>query len=351
MPLSLAQRAMIERARVVGGAQGLVLSDSACAFLVGTMIRDLGLDAHFPEIPAQLPPFYGAGALADMALPGLECLALLERAIGLVPDADTYFACLASLHKRRLKYELILQTQPVPTVEQVGPRALLQFGKLSPGALAGFLFWRKWVYDIDNRAGQETGYLFEPIIAAAIGGVPASAAKSPVKRAAAKSQGRQVDCLLERRAYEIKLRVTIAASEQGRWREEMEFPRDCRESGFTPVMVVLDSTANPKLEELRQAFIVAGGEFYIGEAAWNHLAGLAGPTMSRFLEKYVHVPIRALLEEAPVQLPGIAMEMDAETLRVTVAGETFTVARRETAEEAEPEDELPSDVDEETPGP
>ena len=44
------------------------------------------------------------------------------------------------------------------------PRGLLQYGGMSPKTLAGFLLWRKWIFDIDNRAGQETGYLFEPII-------------------------------------------------------------------------------------------------------------------------------------------------------------------------------------------
>ena len=125
------------------------------------------------------------------------------------PTRTSNFACLAALHKARLKYERILETQPVPTIDQVGPRGLLQFGGMDVRALAGFLLWRKWVFDIDNRAGQETGYLFEPIIAAAVGGVPVSARKSPVRRRNAPSKGRQVDCLREKRAYEIKLRVTI----------------------------------------------------------------------------------------------------------------------------------------------
>ena len=129
-----------------------------------------------------------------------------------------------------------------------------QFGKLRSDALAGFLFWRKWFYDIDNRAAQETGYLFEPIIAHAIGGTPAPAKKSPVKRQSDRNKGRQVDCILDDRAYEFKIRVTIAASGQGRWQEELDFPTDCRTSGFTPVLVCLDSTPNPKLSALVDAF-------------------------------------------------------------------------------------------------
>ena len=116
--------------------------------------------------------------------------------IGLQNDADSYFLCIASLHRARLKYEQFLRAQPIPTIDQVGPRGLLQFGSLKPDALAGLLFWRKWIFDIDNRAGQETGYLFEPIIANAIGGVAASASRSPVKRKGA-GTGRQVDCIRE----------------------------------------------------------------------------------------------------------------------------------------------------------
>ena len=76
-----------------------------------------------------------------------------------------------------MKYANILRLQPIPTMDQVGPRGLLQYGSFSAEALTAFLLWRKWIFDIDNRAGQETGYLFEPIIAAAIGGTPASTCK------------------------------------------------------------------------------------------------------------------------------------------------------------------------------
>ena len=87
----------------------------------------------------------------------------------------------------------------VATIDQVGPRGLLQYGSMDANLLAGFLRWRKWTFDIDNRAGQESGYLFETIIAAAVGGVPASAKKSPVRRRKDPNKGRQVDCLREDR--------------------------------------------------------------------------------------------------------------------------------------------------------
>ena len=37
--------------------------------------------------------------------------------------------------------------------------------------------------------------------------------------------------------------MTIAASGQGRWKEELDFPADCKASGYVPVLVVLDREA------------------------------------------------------------------------------------------------------------
>lgn len=353
MPLSKSQLTMMEKARAIGGGgQGIALSEAACAYLVATVASDLELSRHFPELPATPATFFGS-SVETLEVPGVAFLPLLERLVGLSPDADTYFASLAKLHKTRLKYEIILQSQPLPTIEQVGPRALLEFGKLSPSALAAYLFWRKWLFDLDNRAGQETGYLFEPIIAAAIGGVPASARKSPVRRHGDPQKGRQVDCIKDSRAYELKMRVTIAASGQGRWGEELDFPRDCRSSGFIPVLIVFDGTPNPKLEALCAAFEAEEGEVYVGEAAWRHLDGLAGPTMSRFLERYVHAPLEALLRAALGQLPDLHLRAEGEQIRIRLGEEFFTIARskrRMMEVENGEEEDLPLDVDDEVPG-
>ena len=81
-----------------------------------------------------------------------------------------------------------------------------------------------------------------------------------MKRTRDAAKGRQVDCIRGNRAYEFKIRVTIAASGQGRWSEELEFPIDCRGSGYLPVLVVLDPTTNPKLTELTRAFKENDGE-------------------------------------------------------------------------------------------
>ena len=345
MGLTQAQRAIVTRAQSLGsGGQAVAINDEACAYLVGVIVRDLGLQARFPELPKTLPEFFGSSAPSRLELPDVPFLEMFERLVSVDANSDIYFACLAALHKARLKYERILETQSVPTIDQVGPRGLLQFGGMDASALAGFLLWRKWVFDIDNRAGQETGYLFEPIIAAAVGGVPVSARRSPIKRRNAPTKGRQVDCLREKWAYEIKLRVTIAASGQGRWREELEFPEDCRDSGYVPVLVVLDPTPNAKLSELSEAFVGAGGEVHVGRDAWEHLGALAGPTMARFLEKYVHDPLAQLLQEEPVELPDLLLSMSPNQLTVGVGDERFSIVRGSQAS-TDDEPQLPDDVD------
>ena len=347
MELTKAQATMWQKARSLGsGSQAIGLTDECCAYLVGRIIQDLGLIDQFPEFDFKkpLPSFFSSEPLENLIVTGLDGKALFERLVTSQADADTYFACLASMHKARLKYERILSTQPLPTLEQVGPRGLLQFGKLDSDALVGFLFWRKWFYDIDNRAAQETGYLFEPIIAHAIGGTPAPAKKSPVKRQSDRSKGRQVDCLLDDRAYEFKIRVTIAASGQGRWQEELDFPADCRASGFTPVLVCLDSTPNPKLDSLIRAFLAHQGEVFIGDAAWQHLDSVAGKTMTSFLERYVRVPLQSLLDKAPNTPPPLTAHWNETSIDIRVGNAAFQIPRHEPTAEEETDDEMPDDA-------
>jgi hypothetical protein len=347
MGLTQNDKAIIEKARSVGTtALAVALNDAQSAYLAALIASDLGFLPKIPSL-ATPPPFFETQPIDSLALPGTDFWKLMERLADLDRDVVTYFSCLAALHKARLKYARILSTQPIPTMDQVGPRGLLQYGSMPPKALAGFLLWRKWIYDIDNRAAQETGYLFEPIIALSMGGVPVSATKSPVRRREDPNKGRQVDCLSEDRAYEFKLRVTIAASGQGRWREELDFPADCRASGFTPVLIVFDPTPNSKLTDLRKAFLAQSGEVYVGKDAWKHLDAKAGKTMATFLAKYVRQPVEALLKEvAADRLPELNLAMDAGSLRITVDG-TLVVCRRgpPNASLAEP-NELPDDVDE-----
>lgn len=354
MGLTKTQLSIVNQARSVGGSkQGVALNDEQCAFLVATAAKDLGILSQLSAPPTELPDFFGARPLESLRLPGSDFVQLFEQLLKLDQDADAYFDCLASLHKARLKYERILQTQPMPTIDQVGPRGLLQYGCVGAKALTPFLLWRKWLYDIDNRAAQETGYAFEPIIARAIGGAPAPAKKSPVKRQADPRKGRQVDCVLGMKAHEIKMRVTIAASGQGRWREELEFPADCKASGYAPVLVVLDPTPNPKLAELQERFVAEGGEAFIGHDAWTYLRSLAGPTMSRFLDLYVQAPLQAVLGEMPAtpeELPDLLLKMERGCFTATILGESLVVRRTPRPEEASEPDPMPEDADEEGPG-
>jgi hypothetical protein len=356
MALSLSQQAAISKLYAVGNSDlGIPLTNEICTYLLAVIVRDLGLSKQFPELPKDVPPFFTKEPLSTLRIAGKPFQKLLERLFTTVENSDTYFYCLASLHKARLKYERILKAQPIPTIDQVGPRGLLQFGTLSPRALAAFLFWRKWIFDIDNRAGQETGYVFEPILAHAIGGVPVGAKKSPIKRGGTGPLGRQVDCVREvdKRAYEFKLRVTIAASGQGRWGEEMEFPKDCRASGYTPVLIVLDPTPNPKLDQLVALFKSEKGESYIGDAAWEHLEKTAGSVMATFIEKYVRTPIRALLKEAPSEenLPPIRFSMSKGKLTVEIEKESLTVDRDKTPLPPTDESDFAEDADDQLPTP
>ena len=332
MALSKAQRAAFEKARRQGaGAQGISLSDGAIRGLIAVVAADLGLDNPVDAPDLSGPSYFDLAPDAVEATGG-DPLTLLDQLVSSgPPDTDQYFFSIAALHRARLKYQNILRLQATPTLDQVGPRGLLQYGDLSPKALGALLILRKWLYDVDNRAAQETGYLFEPIIAGAIGGVPRSGKNSPVKRDGTGS-GCQVDCLIGDRAYEIKLRVTIAASGQGRWKEELAFPADCRRSGFRPVLVVFDATENPKLTELASMFEEHGGEVHIGEDAWAHLETEGGPTMGAFIDRFVRVPIGALLNETPDNLPELRFLLTSELVRIAIGGEQIKVVRLQNGE-------------------
>lgn len=211
--------------------------------------------------------------------------------------AYLYFKCLCVLYRRRIKFYHILQNQPFPNSDQIVPRCLLEYGNCNVNLLANWLEWRKWIYDIDNRSAQETGYLFEPILASCLGGEFVSAANSPIKRindrGQSTNQGRQIDCYLsqEKEAYELKMRVTTAASGQGRFKEELSFAQDAKHAGIIPILVVFDENASVSLTKLKNQFIENGGKCYIGHEAWKMLMQRAGEEMGRFIQKYIYPPI------------------------------------------------------------
>jgi len=214
--------------------------------------------------------------------------------------AFLYMKNLCDLYRRRVKYYSILKTQSFPNAEQIVPRSLLEYGNCENQLLADWLEWRKWIFDIDNRSAQETGYVFEPILASCLGGESVSASISPVKRIDEKgnptSNGRQIDCYISesREVYELKMRVTIAASGQGRFSEEMSFPYEAQKAGLIPVLVVFDNNESTLLTKLKSRYLECGGRYYIGEDAWNILKERAGKEMGIFINKYIYPPINSM---------------------------------------------------------
>jgi hypothetical protein len=306
--ISTETRRLLSAARLLGGGEDRVeLTESEIFRLLWQCCADLAISARVSGLPPlRAPPpshdyyrvpleWYGA---PQPGCPDAEhLLAAFASCAGHEGDFRLYFLNLTMLHKRRLKYRRILSTQPKPTMDQVGPRSLLEFGGLPDSLLASWLVWRKWIYDVDNRSAQETGYLFEPILASCLGGEAVGAGNSPVKRLNARGkptgEGRQVDCYdgASSLAYEFKLRVTIAASGQGRFAEEVSFAAEARAAGLTPVLIVLDPTPSPRLDELIAAYKKAKGRSYVGDEAWRHMDRKAGATMATFLERYIRPPL------------------------------------------------------------
>lgn len=250
-----------------------------------------------------------------------------------------YLKNLSELWRRRFKFYNILKTQPFPLTEQIGLRCLLEYGNCEDDLLFSWMSWRKLIYDIDNRSAQETGYLFEPILASCLGGESISHKHSPVKRIGddgnPTNEGRQIDCYIaeKKEAYELKLRVTIAASGQGRFNEEMSFPYEARKAGITPVLIVFDPTPSSLLEKLKEKYVEEGGRCAIGEDAWKKLTDCAGTEMGKFITKYIKPPI-SKMDEVQISIPAnIHLSASEDCLTVSdEAGNRYTISRNETGE-------------------
>lgn len=311
MPIPVEIKKAFSAARILGsGDDRVTLSENELFCLLWQCCRDLGVPPDISGLPpltdAPDPDYYRI-ALGWFQIPQPGCPtapALVESLAACVardPDFRLFFENLASLHKRRRKYQRILSHQPRPTMNQVGPRSLLEFGGMDDELLASWLLWRKWIFDIEGRAAQETGYLFEPVLASCLGGEAISHRQSPVKRLDERGEptheGRQIDCYdgEDQLAYEFKLRITNAASGQGRWAEELSFPREARAAGLTPILIVLDPTPSDRLKELVRVFESHEGRFLGGADAWAHMDAKAGPTMATFLERYIRPPLARMV--------------------------------------------------------
>jgi hypothetical protein len=331
MTLSKSEISQLEDARTVGGEPSVSLSDGEMVNLLKLVSDDLGLEIPNRLACSECDDMLEAGFF-DVGINNLGCSELestfsideiLKRTLGEYteddPDIFTYYSLLVQLHSYRRKFEKVCNVQRIPELETIIPRGLLEIGKFDEESLVSWLTWRKFLYDIDNRSAQTTGYLFEPILTESIGGASYSASKSPVERTNRKG-GRQVDCIVGDTAYEFKMRVTIAASGQGRFGEELQFAEDAHNSGYTPVLLVLDPTPSKKLRRLSEEFRDYGGRAYIGDEAWEHLEEKAGDTMSGFLEKYVRQPI-SQIDENKEDFKSLSLDYGEEDEVTVTIGE------------------------------
>ncbi|MEP0365717.1 MAG: hypothetical protein ABJN36_09545 [Cyclobacteriaceae bacterium] len=325
------------------GTDKIVLDESQVFSLIHIAIQDIGWkssDFNIPDLSNSIPSNNYFEIPLDWystnnVLSKVELLEVLQSLVEFDSDFGLYFKNLCELHKRRIKYQNILSNQPKPTMEQIAPRGLLEYGLNNTELLSNWMIWRKWIFDIDNRSGQETGYLFEPILASSLGGTPISSSKSPVKRIDLEGSetkgGRQIDCYVasENIAYEFKLRVTIAASGQGRFAEELSFPRECKAANIKPVLLVLDSTPSDRLTDLSNAFIKEGGETFIGEEAWNHMEEKAGEVISVFIEKYIKLPLLTIADGENDDISPINLTWTSKSITISDGKSTYEINRKE----------------------
>lgn len=347
MATPTAVRQLLAQCKVHGNAGAQVmLSDSELYALFFMSVRDLGWDHRrlgFEDVEIPDADYYQIPTtwFTDLDLPAATpetLLTVLDAACREHRDYSLFILNLSALHRRRVKYARILAGQPLPGIDQIGPRSLLEYGACDIALLTNWMMWRKWVYDVDNRAGQETGYFFEPVLASCLGGESVGARNSPVKRLDARgrptSRGRQIDCFVPslKRVYELKIRVSIAASGQGRFSEELSFPRECTAAGFTPILLVIDPTPSNRLEELERAFLDAGGECFKGPAAWQHMEEAAGVVVSAFIERYIKPPLQTFEDGYPELPAPVTLTWGGDEVAIAIGESRYIIPRSAVAE-------------------
>ncbi len=317
--------------RLTSGLLFVEVSWQAIGRLALRVALDRGYDFEERFGRQDVPEFFEVVDPADWERPGVDTPEAVDWLIQKDRQNAVYLELLIRLFARRLKYRRILSTQAFPTSDQVGPRMLLEHGLLDEGALSSLVVWRKWMMDVDNRAGQETGYLYDAIVARALGGTSYGARKSPILRKPTKpgdrSPGRrQVDCVVEDGescfAYEVKIRITDAASRQGRLKEELSFPADCAFSEHVPRLLVFDPTPCETLQQVVAAFEEHGGEVFLGGDAYEHIEATAGPAQAEFLRRYVAEP----LERYEDTLPDFGAGRALADLHLAATPDTITVS-------------------------
>ncbi|EGJ33706.1 ApaLI-like restriction endonuclease [Moorena producens 3L] len=323
------------------GEAQVIISDGELSSLLSIAIDNLGWSHdHLQIIKVNVPdddyyniPISWFDSIAESDIRAEDVISALTACFNQDNDFALFIENLSALHRRRVKYQRILSSQPMSNMDQIGPRSLLEYGGCNTTLLANWMVWRKWIYDIDNRSAQETGYLFEPLLASCLGGKPVGAKNSPVKRLDANgnptNQGRQIDCLVpsNNRTYELKLRVTIAASGQGRFGEELSFAEESQAAGFIPVLLVLDPTPSNRLTELSEKYLACGGAFYHGEEAWRHMEQEAGEVVSVFIERYIKPAIQGI-EEIEIEYPkSINLRWSDQVIEISDDSSSYVINR------------------------
>lgn len=310
--LSGTQAALIKRCRSLKSTKTKVeLSDADLAGVIGFLERDLGKPGAISVLPDgarprqsyyETPPSMPEFAKPERAKVNLP--EIFQQAAQEIEDFERVFECLCEIHKRRVKFAQIRETQPLPQIDELAPRGMLEFGLASPEATAALLRLRKHFYDIDNRAAQETAFLFMKIAAHAMGGTRHTSRTSPIRRSTGSRQRRPVDFIVGNSAYDFKCRMTEAPSRRARFHDELLFPRDCNVSGYRPVLLALHKLEGERSEQLLDAYQRYGGTAYTGEDAWRHLKDSSGPMMSMFLEHYVlgHISRISQAAEGPMDM-------------------------------------------------
>lgn len=307
----------------IGDAQ-VVISPKEVVLLTVISLRDLSLSVDFlyadpaPFIDVASKGFYRISREDIDRLPAVteeQCYEFMDSS-GVTDVSNVLFLYvknLCDLYRRRVKYVSILSSQRFASADQIAPRSILEYGNCDEALLADWLQWRKLIYDLDNRSAQETGYTFEPILASCLGGESVSAKLSPVRRideaGNRTDNGRQIDCYIPetKEAFELKMRVTIAASGQGRFSEEMSFPYEARQAGLKPVLVVFDGSPSALLTKLSNRYLECGGECFIGDEAWRMLEEHAGEEMGLFISRYIYPPIASMNENLSSKPDGITL--------------------------------------------
>jgi len=321
--LTLAQSRLLSGCRTLGHGshQAVYLEDHSLLRLIGVVERELANGQRIPALPERARPasdYFDLGhEWFETPLEEGDVVNVFLSAMQSIQGFDVTLACLCELHKRRVKFSRIRETQPLPDINDMASEILMEFGGAPPAEFASWLVWRQRICDIEKHAIQETNHLFKTIMAMALGGETFDADASPIRCVQDASRGQRVGCVVGRRAYAFMYHLTDATSEKGRFREELRFAEDCKASGYEPILLVLEGERCRKAEFMSETFLANGGKALIGREAWEHLAAEAGPTMSRFLDRFIRAPMEnvvAAYESLPA--PERANRIDHFNVRI-----------------------------------